>query len=356
MDKKANYYDILGVELTAQSADIKSAYRKLARKYHPDVSGNTPEVVQKFKDITTAYETLLDSEERRKYDIKAGLYYARKEAEEKIHGEELKKAKEKAEAEAKKAREEAEKQEARRAYNRNRAGKDFRKDSGFSAVLNDIIGNLKGNKEKEKKMPPKNGDDITCDISLTMIESINGCKKTVNILVTEPCKACHGRKFINGSQCKICSGRGEFQNHKKITVKIPAGVKTGSKIRIPNEGNKGLYGGKNGDLYLDVKIEHDNNYEYDGLNINCTLNIPPYDAVLGTSEEISTPNGKVSMKVMPNTTQGQKYRLANQGLKKGGKTGDIIVTVNIDIPKKLSKEEVDLYKKLKSLAEKDKVK
>lgn len=355
MNKKANYYDILGVKLTAQSADIKSAYRKLARKYHPDVSGNNPEYVEKFKEITTAYETLIDDEKRRQYDILSNLYYTRKQEEEREKSEELQKAKEKAEAEAKKAKEEATKREAQRTYNRNRAGKDFKKDKGFSNVLNEIIGNIKNNKSKDKPSP-KTGEDITCDISLTMIEAINGCNKTINILITEPCKSCEGRKFINGSQCKICNGKGEIQNHKKITVKVPSGVKNGSKIRIPNEGNKGLYGGKNGDLYLEVKIEADGLYQYDGLNINYTLNIAPYDAVLGVMKELSLPSGKISMKIMPHTTQGQKYRLANQGLKKGNKTGDVIVIINIEIPKKLSKEEFELYKKLKKIAEKDSVK
>lgn len=109
-------------------------------------------------------------------------------------------------------------------------------------------------------------------------------------------------------------------------------------------------------MYLNVQIENSDIYKYDGLNINYTLVIPPQDAVLGSTQEIVVPDGKVSMKVMAGTSQGQKYRLANQGLKKGNKTGDLIVTIKIDIPKDLSKEEKDLYKKLQELANKETVK
>ena len=347
MDIKVNYYEILGVDISAELAEIKAAYRKLARQYHPDVCGNDEENVAKFKKITEAYEVLSDSAQKQKYDMLKGIIAERKARQERINAEK-----------AREAKEASQKKEADKAYKHAR---EHDKQQGFSNVLNDILGGLKHKqsskpKQKPKKEAPKNGDDITCEVMLTMLESINGCNKTVNILVTEPCKACNGRKFINQTQCRACNGKGEEHNHKKITVKIPPAVKHGSKIRIPNEGNKGINGGKNGDLYLNVQIENSDIYKYDGLNINYTLVIPPQDAVLGSTQEIVVPDGKVSMKVMAGTSQGQKYRLANQGLKKGNKTGDLIVTIKIDIPKDLSKEEKDLYKKLQELANKETVK
>ena len=347
MDIKVNYYEILGVDISAESAEIKAAYRKLARQYHPDVCGNGEENVAKFKKITEAYEVLSDSAQKQKYDMLKGIIAERKARQERINAEK-----------AREAKEASQKKEADKAYKQAR---EHDKQQGFSNVLNDILGGLKHKQsskpnQKPKKEAPKNGDDITCEVMLTMLESINGCNKTVNILVTEPCKACNGRKFINQTQCRACNGKGEEHNHKKITVKIPPAVKHGSKIRIPNEGNKGINGGKNGDLYLNVQIENSDIYKYDGLNINYTLVIPPQDAVLGSTQEIVVPDGKVSMKVMAGTSQGQKYRLANQGLKKGNKTGDLIVTIKIDIPKDLSKEEKDLYKKLQELANKETVK
>ena len=346
MDIKVNYYEILGVSVTAESAEIKSAYRKLARQYHPDVCGNDAESVNKFKKITEAYEVLIDTEQRKKYNMLKGIYAERVEKKEQAEPNEK----------AEKVNEESKKHEAHKAY--SQAEQKHKSQHGFSNVFNDILDNLKNKqstkpKNKQKKEQPKNGEDIHCEVMLTMLESINGCNKTVNILVTEPCKACNGRQFINQTKCRACNGKGEEQNHKKITVKIPPSVKPGSKIRIPNEGNKGINGGKNGDLYLNVQIESSDIYKYDGLNINYTLVIPPHDAVLGSTKEINVPDGKVSMKVMAGTSQGQKYRLANQGLKKGNKTGDLIVTIKIDIPKDLSKEEKDLYKKLQDIANKE---
>lgn len=347
MDIKVNYYEILGVDISANSAEIKSSYRKLARQYHPDVCGNNEESVAKFKKITEAYEVLSDSAQKQKYDMLKGIIAERKARQDKINSEK-----------AKEAKEASQKKEADKAY-KNAREQD--KQQGFSSVLNDILGGLKHKQEpkhkaKPKKEPPKDGEDITCEVMLTMLESINGCNKTVNILVTEPCRACNGRKFINQTKCRVCNGKGEEHNHKKITVKIPPAVKHGSKIRIPNEGNKGINGGKNGDLYLNVQIEASDIYKYDGLNINYTLVIPPQDAVLGSTQEINVPDGKVSMKVMAGTSQGQKYRLAKQGLKRGSKVGDLIVTIKIDIPKNLSQEEKDLYKKLQELANKETVK
>ena len=191
MDIKVNYYEILGVDISAELAEIKAAYRKLARQYHPDVCGNDEENVAKFKKITEAYEVLSDSAQKQKYDMLKGIIAERKARQERINAEK-----------AREAKEASQKKEADKAYKQAR---EHDKQQGFSNVLNDILGGLKHKqsskpKQKPKKEAPKNGDDITCEVMLTMLESINGCNKTVNILVTEPCKACNGRKFINQTQ------------------------------------------------------------------------------------------------------------------------------------------------------------
>ena len=184
-----------------------------------------------------------------------------------------------------------------------------------------------------------------------MLESIEGTTRTINILHSEPCPKCHGRKFANGSICAYCKGVGEISVHKKLSVRIPENVKQGAKIRIAGEGNQGFNGGKNGDLYLIVKIDTDNSpFKYDGLNILQTVPVEPYEAVLGSKINVKTQNGQVSMKLMSGTMNGQKYRLAKQGLEKDGQKGDMIVTISIEIPKNLSKEEVILYEKLKQAA------
>lgn len=337
-----NYYDVLGVDSTVTTDELKSAYRKLARKYHPDIAGE--DGVEKFKEITEAYETLSDETKRKRYDILRGIFNYNKSTTDKT-----------TQREAQKAYNQAKNQEdlikeANKNYNQN-AKQESSKTQDFSDILNDFIDGFK-NQQKQKKETHKavNGDNITTDVVITMLEAMNGVSKTVNVLSTQECTNCHGRKFANGYNCPVCDGLGTVSQHKKITVKIPANVKPNSKIRIPSEGNPGMYGGKNGDLYLNVVIENNSNFKYDDLNVLFTIPITPPEAVLGTTINVPTANGNVLMKVMPKTSSGQKYRLAGQGLTKDGKTGDMIVTVNIEIPQNLSDKEIELYQKLKDFA------
>lgn len=342
-----NYYEILGISSDATADDVKSAYRKLARKYHPDVAGS--DSVDKFKEVSEAYETLSNDTKRKRYDILCGIFNYNKSTTDKTMQKEAQK-------EAQKAYRQAQRQEdiIKEANKNNQKKENSRKSSNaqdFSDILNDFIGGFKSQpKQKKETHRPVNGDNITTDVVITMLEAMNGVSKTVNILSTQECTNCHGRKFANGMNCPICDGLGTVSQHKKITVKIPANVKPNSKIRIPSEGNPGLYGGKNGDLYLNVVIENNSNFKYDDLNVLFTIPITPPEAVLGTTINVPTANGNVLMKIMPKTNSGQKYRLAGQGLTQNGKTGDMIVTVNIEIPENLSDKEIELYRKLKDFA------
>ena len=167
------------------------------------------------------------------------------------------------------------------------------------------------------------------------------------------CPRCRGRKFINGTKCAECDGTGEISEHKKITVKIPPNIKNGAKLRVANEGNPGLYGGKNGDLYLKISVIQDSLWKYEGADILCNVPITPFEAVLGAAVEIPAFDGNLKFKVPPGTHSGQKFRLAGQGLDKNGKKGDIIVTVTIEIPDSLSNDEIKLYEKLKKACSAD---
>lgn len=324
---KKNLYEILGITTLSSAEEIKSAYRKLARKYHPDVTGNDAESIKKFKEITEAYETLSDETKKKRYNILMGIYNYNNGSS---------------------GNEQATKTQAEKAYTKTKQEEKADKTS-FSSILNDIMDGFKP-QENSKKPMPKNGEDIYTELLITFEEALKGTSKIVNILTTQICPKCQGRKFINDLNCTICSGKGYQEVHKKLNVKVPQNVKNKSKIRIANEGHSGLNGGKNGDLYLNVIIESNINFKYEELNILCTIPITPAEAVLGTTINIPVANGNVSMKVMPNTNSGQKYRLSGEGLKKGNKTGDIIVTVNIEIPKNLSEKEKDLYKQLQDIA------
>ena len=170
---------------------------------------------------------------------------------------------------------------------------------------------------------------------------------------TTSCPHCKGRKFINGAECPICNGTGEKNDHRKITVKIPKNVKNGAKLRIPQEGNKGENGGKNGDLYIKINIKPSSNMSFEGENILYNVPITPFEAVLGGKISIPAIEGSFSLKIPSKTRAGQKFRLAGQGLKHGEKSGDMIVTVYIEIPSSLSDDEIKLYEKLKKLSSKD---
>lgn len=320
--KTKDYYKILDIAEHSTDAEIKTAYRKLARKFHPDVTGATPESITRFKEINEAYDTLMDKKRRYEYDALRRLYsYATTPPPPK--------------AEQKKSDEQS-----------------FEAKTTLNNFWNDFI-KYQRQKDVKNTPAPENGSDITTEVSITLSEAVNGTAKRVNILHTKPCPQCNGRKFVNGGKCQACNGTGSVSEHKKLTVKIPANIKNGYKIRIAGEGNQGVNGGQNGNLYLLIKIENNSNFKYDGINVLKTVPITPCEAVLGAEIEVPVVTGKVTMKILPNTKSGQKFRLQGQGLTKNGVVGDLIVTVEIQIPENLSEEELDLYRKLAKLSTND---
>ena len=323
-----DYYKILGVAEFDSADDIKSAYRKLARKWHPDIAGNTEDAILKFKEINEAYEILSDKIKKAEYDRARRFYsYAKDGAE---------------------SRNEKKQTEKKRTTNpQNNSAKDrgiyFNWEDFFSSVQ-------KTAKKKEEKPLPRRGDDVYTDVEISVFDAINGTEKVVNMLQTGTCPKCGGRRFVNGSVCKHCNGKGEVSKYKKFTVKIPAGIKDSSKIRLANEGCTGINGGTNGDLYITIHIKEHQDYRTDGLNILKNVPITPFEAVLGTTVKLSTLSGDYSVKIAPYTQNGQKIRLAKCGIVQNGKVGDMIITVEIKIPKTLSNQEIELYKKLEAIS------
>ncbi len=324
-----NLYSILGVTPDSTAEEIKSAYRSLARKYHPDVNS---EGAAKFKDITEAYEILSDHKKKLHYDTINGFFKTQKKEEKQYTS-------------SQKAKEEYVKTKP------SEESKNKTKKPDIHKNLNDI---LKGfGKNNNKKETAQNGEDITEEVLITMQEAIEGTSKIINILHAQTCPHCKGRKFINGIECDLCNGTGEKSELKKITLKIPAGVKNGTKLRIAKEGNRGKNGGKNGDLYVIVNIQKNSHLNYENNDLIYKLPITPYEAALGTNINIPTHNGNISLKIPPKTNSGQKFRISGQGIKKNGKIGDIIVIVNIEFSSSLSDDEIKLYEKLKKMSSKD---
>ena len=350
----ANYYNkdlykILDLTFEATLDDIKKAYRKLAKTYHPDVVKDETDI-NKFREIKEAYDILSDIEARKKYDVLHGYYR-----------EKLKKEAEKKAAEEKKARYE---EYIKKAKVHSKKAEPFSK--SFNDAIDTLFKSSKKNlnfqkeeqqkqKKQEKKEKPINGDDISMELSISCFEALNGTNRKVNILHTQPCHNCNGHKFVNEAQCPMCKGTGILSIQKKINVKIPKGVSQGSKVRIKGEGNTGINGGQNGNLYLIINVDKNPYYEINGLDILCNLPITPTEAVFGAEISIPTITGKIKVKIPPMTSSGQKLKIANEGLENKNKTkkGDIIITVLIKLPKKLSKDELNLYKELQQISKFD---
>lgn len=340
-----DYYEILGVKRDAGEQEIKSAYRKLARKYHPDVN-KTKEAEAKFKDINEAYEVLGDKEKRQRYDSlgsnwQNGANYTPPPGFEQFN------------------------------FNFNQGGAqsfDFGGGSGgfsdfFSSLFGDFMsgqgartaggfsgfdfGNTgrTGQSYRTKQSQPKNENlDITKTLNISVKDLISSSPVTVKFNDISKCTQCPP----NGGFCTHCSGTGYVSTPKSVKVKLPKNVSEGQKIRLKGEGKVDSYGRK-GDLYLVLHIK-DSEYEIDGSTLVKEVEITPYQAVLGCQKEITTPHGKVNIKIPPKVSSGQSLRLKNLGLPdKNGNLGELKAKIKIVIPKDLTEKEIDLYKQLAKL-------
>ena len=320
-----NYYEILEIPHNATKDEIKSAFRKMARKFHPDVNKDFGAEV-KFKRINLAAQTLLDDKLRENYDFAFGFS--------KFSNEEINK----------KA------QDAREAY--KKASFDYRKTTQEKKEENDFqkkFHEFFSKKEKEQQKPKEiNGDDIISDVYISQKEALCGTVRKVNILESEKCPKCFGAKFSNGTKCSFCNGLGEKTQYKKLSVKIPQNIKNNAKIRVKGQGEKGKFGGRDGDLYLIVHIDENSKYEVIDKITYLDVPIQPYEAVLGADIEIPAPCGKIKLKIPAGAKNNATFKLLNCGVadKTTGKNGTLVVKVVIDISDNLSDKEKELYKKL----------
>ncbi len=332
-----NFYEILGVDADSNESEIKAAYRKLARKYHPDVN-NSEEAIEIFKEITKAYETLSNADERKKYDMVNGIFPTPKTS-----------------TSSQKAQEEY-KETAKKSYTSSFEKETIKKDkpkknrTSFLKALKCFISKFKQYRRAKKIYKPQKGTNINTDVTISPEEVIAGSKRIINIRTTASCPKCHGHKFVNGGKCTECSGKGVITQTKRITVTIPKGIKDGAKLRLKGEGASGKNGGANGDVYITVKIETKNQMHFDKLNIYYNVPITPYEAALGAEVSIPAFDGNIKLKIPKNTSSGQKFRIAGQGIKKHNKIGDLIVTVSIEFSHDLSEDELRLYEELKNLS------
>ncbi|MBQ8460306.1 DnaJ domain-containing protein [bacterium] len=343
-----NYYEILEVSVDSTTAEIKAAYRKLARKYHPDINKST-DAIEIFKEITTAYETLSNPEKREKYNIIKGIFKTEKTT------TSSQKAQEEYQNTVKNNRKGFQEEVFAKQKTAQKTSDKIQKHKKFSLIkwFKLLFAKSKKNKRAKENKKPQKGQNITTDVTITPVEVITGSKRVINVLTTQTCPNCSGHKFINAGKCSECNGTGEISTKKRITVTIPKGIKDGAKLRLKGEGGAGKNGGSNGDLYINIKIETPTKIHFDKLNIYYNVPITPYEAALGEEIKIPTFDGTIKLKLPKNTCSGQKFRIAGQGIKKHGKIGDLIITVSIEFSQDLSDDELKLYEKLKNLSHDD---
>jgi molecular chaperone DnaJ len=327
-----DYYKILGVERGAGDAAIKSAYRKLARKYHPDVNKGKDD---RFKEINEAYEVLSDPEKRRRYDTLGPDWqrYAQQGAPGAQPGGGF-------HVEYGDAGDFSDFFRTIFGDLGARAGAGGR--GGFQDVFGDSFqrGGARGRRR---------GQDVQADIEISLEEAFAGTRKSFSMELDEPCATCHGSGNVGGKPCAVCQGTGWQRAQREVDVRIPPGVRTGQKVRVSGEGGGGS--GGRGDLYLVVSVAPHPQFERRGDDITHTLSITAPEAALGATIEVPTLRGKVSMKVPPSTSSGRTFRLRGYGMPrlKGGGAGDELVAVKIVMPTELTQPERELYERLRTL-------
>ena len=344
--KYKDYYEILGVDKKATEAQIKSAYRKLAKKYHPDVDKSSS-AQEKFKDINEAYEVLSDKQKRARYDSLGSGWQSGQDYTPPPGFENF-------------------------SFNFN--GQDFSNaqyenfDMGgfsdfFKSMFGDFASQARGGRSQSytrqnaggryddlfghqqtrstRSQTPAENLDMTQDLIVTVKDLLLDKPIQVKIKNIEKC-TCQ-----QGSSCSKCGGTGYVANEKTLKVRLPKNFKEGQKVRLKGEGKTGARGNK-GDLYLIIKLK-DKDYKIEGSNLIRTINITPAEAVIGCKKDVQTPTGIVSVKIPPKTNSGKQLRLKGLGLPADKGNGDLNVKINISLPNEISDKEFELYEKILKL-------
>lgn len=323
MDYK-DYYKVLGVSKGASADDIKKAFRKLARKYHPDVNPGDKKAEEKFKEINEAYEVLSDPDKRRKYDT-LGPNWQEQFGFQPGAG--------------------------RRTYNYRGSPMDFDSATGFSDFFEALFGrsSAAGSRTNRNDFRRRVGDNIEQPVEVTLQEAYLGGTRTFNIQSTEVCPLCRGTGEVAGKVCANCSGQGMLARNKRIQVKIPSGVDNGSRIRVAGEGQPGIGGGPRGDLFLVISVKPDSIYERKGDDLYADIDVDLVTAMLGGEVPVPTPDGRRLILTIPAETQnGRMFRLANKGMPRlrGDGNGNLFARVKVVLPMGLTGEERKLFEQL----------
>ena len=359
---KRDYYEVLGVERGCSDDELKKAYRKLAKKYHPDLNPGDKEAEAKFKEANEAYEVLSDSQKRARYDQfgHAGVDPSYGGGGGASYG----------------------------------AGFDFSDLGDLGDIFGSFFGGGFGQSRTRNPNAPMRGADTRSSINLSFLEAAKGCKKDITVSHLEQCPDCHGNGCANGSSpevcpdcngtgqvrmsqrtpfgmvqtqracsrchgtgriiknpCKSCHGTGRVRKSKKLEVNIPAGIDDGQTFVVRGQGDAGTNGGPAGDLNVTVSVRPDPLFDRDGYDVWCEIPLTFTQAVLGCEVTVPTIDGKVKYNVQEGTQPGTTFRLIGKGIPyvNGRGKGDQYVKVNIEVPRNLSSKQKEALKEFDSL-------
>jgi molecular chaperone DnaJ len=347
----ADYYQVLGVSDGAKPEEIKKAYRRLAKQYHPDANPNNPQAADRFKQVSEAYAVLSDAEKRKKYDTmrRLGAFDPRRPGPRPDGGG--------------------------MAGGAGASGFDFG-DLGLGDLFSSIFG--RGRKEDRRGETLEVGVDVPfrvaalggkVPLAVQVTDncpacggngaapgaSVNACPEckgrgTVSFgqggfAVNRPCPLCRGRGKIPSAKCETCGGGGEVRAERKLMVTIPAGSDSGTRIRLKGQGQPGRAGAPAGDLLVTLQVEPDRFFQRDGLDLHCEIPLNVAQALLGAQVRVRTVDGRrILLKIPPGTQPGRKFRIKGQGVAKGGARGDQLVTIRVELPERLTAEQEELFR------------
>jgi len=362
---RRDFYEILGVGRSATQKDIKQAYRKLARKHHPDVNPGDARAEERFKEISEAYEVLGDPEKREQYD-RFGAQWQQ------VH------------------------RGGPQGWTYTTTGPGFADfasvfGGSFSDVFDEFLGRgARARTQTWAEAGPQRGSDVEHEVTISLEDAFFGAQRTFSLSLADACAACNGRGgatatcaacqgtgatrtqqgfFTLGtpcpscrgtgeqvtSRCQQCAGTGEVQRSRRIRVKIPPGVDTGSRVRVAGEGGAGRGGGPSGDLVLRVVVAPHQFFERDGDDLHCEVPVTFVEAALGAEIKVPTMTGSATLKVPPGTRSGQSLRLKGMGMPKlrGAGSGDQYVKAMVTVPKRLSKRQRELLEEMQETWQED---
>jgi molecular chaperone DnaJ len=368
MAQSKDFYAVLGVGSSASQDEIKKAYRKLAKKYHPDANASDAKAGERFKEISEANNVLSDPAKRKQYDEMRRLGAFDGGGFGGFGGG------------ARSAR-----GAGARGGTQNINFQEF--DIGGLGGLGDLFSSMFGGgetRQTSRARGPEKGQTVEAALDIPFRTAARGGRVPIELEVSEECSTCHGSGAAPGAQLKICPecdgrgvisfgqggfavnrpcpvclgkgqvptepcptcrGSGEVRARRKVLVNVPAGVDTGSKIRLKGQGGKGTSDGPPGDLVITFNVLPDKFYRRDGLDVIATVPLNIAQATLGTKISVRTLDGKkVAIKIPPGTPSGKRFRVRGQGIQKGDKKGDLIVEVSIEVPEKLSEDQERMMK------------